>query len=105
MAKFGIALEWGSRGHGFKSRHSDQKKTIANVIVFFNGINHRQDLWYYNLVKNDKYNIITTENLAYKIVSKEVINKEGGYFAYKMNVWGGYKMELYKFLVYCHKTM
>ena len=23
MAKFGIALEWGSRGRGFKSRHSD----------------------------------------------------------------------------------
>ena len=25
VAKFGIALDWGSRGRGFKSRHSDQK--------------------------------------------------------------------------------
>ena len=26
MAKFGIALEWGSRGHELESRHSDQEK-------------------------------------------------------------------------------
>ena len=25
VAKFGIALEWGSRGLEFESRHSDQK--------------------------------------------------------------------------------
>ena len=25
MAQFGSALDWGSRGHGFKSRYSDHK--------------------------------------------------------------------------------
>ena len=25
MAQFGSALDWGSRGHGFKSRYSDQE--------------------------------------------------------------------------------
>ena len=32
MAKFGIALEWGSRGLEFESQHSDQK--IPQTIVF-----------------------------------------------------------------------
>ena len=27
VAKFGIALEWGSRGRWFESSHSDQKST------------------------------------------------------------------------------
>ena len=27
VAKFGIALEWGSRGPEFESQHSDQKET------------------------------------------------------------------------------
>ena len=28
VAKFGIALEWGSRGRWFESSHSDQKRTL-----------------------------------------------------------------------------
>ena len=28
VAKFGIALEWGSRGLEFESRHSDQRKAL-----------------------------------------------------------------------------
>ena len=28
VAKFGIALEWGSRGLEFESRHSDQQKAL-----------------------------------------------------------------------------
>ena len=36
MAKFGIALEWGSRGLEFESRHSDQKaETVSTVSAFF----------------------------------------------------------------------
>ena len=29
VAKFGIALEWGSRGRWFESSHSDQEKVIS----------------------------------------------------------------------------
>ncbi len=38
VAKFGIALEWGSRGLEFESRHSDQIKqepTKRLVLVLF----------------------------------------------------------------------
>ena len=28
VAKFGIALEWGSRGRWFESSHSDQEKSL-----------------------------------------------------------------------------
>ena len=35
MAKFGIALGSGPRGHGFESRHSDQKKKITVMVIFF----------------------------------------------------------------------
>ena len=35
MAKFGIALEWGSRGLEFESRHSDQKPEITYVVSGF----------------------------------------------------------------------
>ncbi len=38
VAKFGIALEWGSRGPEFESRHSDHGKAAGNVVfpaVFF----------------------------------------------------------------------
>ncbi len=36
VAKFGIALEWGSRGLEFESRHSDQKaETVFTVSAFF----------------------------------------------------------------------
>ena len=36
VAKFGIALEWGSRGLEFESRHSDQKaETVSTVSAFF----------------------------------------------------------------------
>ena len=37
VAKFGIALEWGSRGLEFESRHSDQKdqKTRSFLVFFF----------------------------------------------------------------------
>lgn len=34
----GSALDWGSRGREFKSRHSDQKKTKSHDLVFFNEI-------------------------------------------------------------------
>ena len=30
VAKFGIALEWGSRGLEFESRHSDQQKALKS---------------------------------------------------------------------------
>ena len=30
MAKFGIALEWGSRGPEFESQHSDHKKALKS---------------------------------------------------------------------------
>ena len=36
MAQFGSALDWGSRGHGFKSRYSDQKTMrVQNALAFF----------------------------------------------------------------------
>ena len=35
VAKFGIALEWGSRGLEFESRHSDQKAEEAFVSSAF----------------------------------------------------------------------
>jgi hypothetical protein len=39
VAQFGSALEWGSRGRGFKSPHSDQLKfkcrAYFNVLLFF----------------------------------------------------------------------
>ena len=36
VAKFGIALEWGSRGLEFESRHSDQKaeESISSFLLF-----------------------------------------------------------------------
>ena len=44
VAKFGIALEWGSRGRWFESSHSDQLKiveslentTFSGLFLFFN---------------------------------------------------------------------
>ena len=35
VAKFGIALEWGSRGLEFESRHSDQKKDGCSLQPSF----------------------------------------------------------------------
>ena len=35
VAKFGIALDWGSRGRRFKSCHSDQKDKFLMKLVFF----------------------------------------------------------------------
>ena len=35
VAKFGIALEWGSRGLEFESRHSDQKTRTTFVVLVF----------------------------------------------------------------------
>ena len=35
VAKFGIALEWGSRGLEFESRHSDQKVERAFALSTF----------------------------------------------------------------------
>ena len=35
VAKFGIALEWGSRGLEFESRHSDQKPERHLLFWFF----------------------------------------------------------------------
>ena len=35
VAKFGIALEWGSRGLEFESQHSDQKYPYALTWGYF----------------------------------------------------------------------
>ena len=35
VAKFGIALEWGSRGPEFESQHSDQKAQIFRYLSLF----------------------------------------------------------------------
>ena len=35
VAKFGIALEWGSRGLEFESRHSDQNRKFTFVSFLF----------------------------------------------------------------------
>ena len=43
VAKFGIALEWGSRGRWFESSHSDHKKSwnrkvsglFSNILPYF----------------------------------------------------------------------
>ena len=35
IAQFGSALDWGSRGHGFKSRYSDQETMrVQNALAF-----------------------------------------------------------------------
>ena len=34
VAKFGIALEWGSRGPEFESQHSDQKDCGVSTVLF-----------------------------------------------------------------------
>ena len=34
MAQFGSALDWGSRGHGFKSRYSDQETRHKHCAEF-----------------------------------------------------------------------
>ena len=45
VAKFGIALEWGSRGLEFESRHSDQKTEATVVVsVFFYSNNRFEQL-------------------------------------------------------------
>ena len=35
VAKFGIALEWGSRGRWFESSHSDQREENSFVFLSF----------------------------------------------------------------------
>ena len=35
VAKFGIALDWGSRGRRFKSCHSDQKSSYESTGIYF----------------------------------------------------------------------
>ena len=35
VAKFGIALEWGSRGRWFESSHSDHKELKGNAFQLF----------------------------------------------------------------------
>ena len=35
VAQPGSALVWGASGHGFKSRHSDQKHPLTNVRGLF----------------------------------------------------------------------
>ena len=35
VAKFGIALEWGSRGRWFESSHSDQNHQFLRKLVVF----------------------------------------------------------------------
>ena len=45
VAKFGIALGSGPRGHGFESRHSDHEKShfcLPTKVTFFNDI---RSLW------------------------------------------------------------
>ena len=50
VAKFGIALEWGSRGLEFESRHSDQEKPAdfskksAGFSYSMRDSNHRMQL-------------------------------------------------------------
>ena len=34
VAQFGSALEWGSRGREFDSRHSDQKTSSVELVFF-----------------------------------------------------------------------
>ena len=34
VAQFGSALEWGSRGREFDSRHSDQKTSFVELVFF-----------------------------------------------------------------------
>ena len=52
----GSALDWGSRGREFKSRHSDQKYKIAFAILYFfihcesNGISSRFSVY---IFRND----------------------------------------------------
>ena len=41
VAKFGIALEWGSRGLEFESRHSDQKSRNSIYCFCFFILNER----------------------------------------------------------------
>ena len=43
VAKFGIALEWGSRGPEFESRHSDHKKILSIVRQDFFVMIHGSD--------------------------------------------------------------
>ncbi len=47
MAKFGIALEWGSRGRWFESSHSDQGSILIGCSLFVipmeKGISHRSE--------------------------------------------------------------
>ncbi len=44
VAKFGIALEWGSRGLEFESRHSDQKSRNSIHCFCFFLLNERFEL-------------------------------------------------------------
>ena len=41
VAQFGSALEWGSRGRGFKSLHPYQKKILHNSVGFFLRFRHQ----------------------------------------------------------------
>ena len=48
VAKFGIALEWGSRGLEFESRHSDhenRESLTLSVFIFQNKIKIMLDKW------------------------------------------------------------
>ena len=50
VAKFGIALEWGSRGLEFESRHSDQKERTQVLSFFLLCVKYRtRGLLYYNV--------------------------------------------------------
>ena len=57
VAKFGIALEWGSRGLEFESRHSDQKPEqlllfwffyLHSLFICFDAYVDSTILWHYN---------------------------------------------------------
>ena len=48
VAKFGIALEWGSRGPEFESQHSDQKieiRTVSSKLEMGSDFFFLQKIW------------------------------------------------------------
>ena len=58
VAKFGIALEWGSRGLEFESRHSDQSRKVSVetfldfiFAVIFTDCLIRKEEFYENTIK------------------------------------------------------
>ena len=51
VAKFGIALEWGSRGRWFESSHSDQiwTESLWTLSIFYTSVSRTSGLLYFKL--------------------------------------------------------